>query len=688
MLRRHYSCVAQPRTFAGQFCAVVWTTTGFAMMQPDIIDFGHGFGTEIAVHVIYPKYLSMILEEQDMNNESDKITPLDRILNNQPSFDDFNLFYQFVEQIPVPIYILNETTYLYVNPALIKIMGYSWEEFSQLNWWNTVVPEMKEEIKERGLARLRGEPALDYYELQVVTKDGDIIWAEQFYSTLCIGGQKYTIVGAYDITARKRAENELQKIQENLEMQVQKRTDALREANEELIRLNKNLNNIFQNMSDGVIVINEKGDVEILNEVLQKAWGPLLEEIEERLREIIMAQDSQTPIYEMVARQQPFRDIELMFPTSQGDIHCLASGTPIRGEKGKLNSTIFFIRPIKEVQKLVNRFSGACATFHFDDIISKNQQMEKVLKAGYAAASSMSNVLIQGESGTGKELLAQSIHNHSVRRNGPFVALNCGAIPRELIGSELFGYAEGAFTGAKKGGNPGKFEWADGGTLFLDEIGDMPLDQQVTLLRVLQEKKVTRIASNRVVPIDVRIICATNKDLYKEVLSGNFRQDLYYRLNVIFIQIPRLQERVDDIPELFFHFLKRNTISQGLVQPKVQPGVIDCLLNYDWPGNVRELENIVERLIYASSQGDIRVEHLPPEIRDYNKERFNPGVSHEPGQLRLSARQQLDELERAELIKLLREYDGNIAKVARQLSVSRNTVYTRMKKYFISWRDN
>jgi len=252
------------------------------------------------------------------NNEQNNILPINRSLNNQPDFDEFNLFYQFVEQIPVPIYILNETTYLYVNPALIKVMGYSWEEFSQLNWWNTVVPEMKDEIKARGLARLRGEPALDYYELQVVTKAGDVIWAEQFYSTLCVGGLKYTIVGAYDITARKRAENELQKIQENLEMQVQKRTDALREANQELIRLNKNLNNIFQNMSDGVIVINEEGDVEILNEVLQKAWGPLLEEIEERLREIIMAQDSQTPIYEMVARQQPLPCAMPMISTFPG----------------------------------------------------------------------------------------------------------------------------------------------------------------------------------------------------------------------------------------------------------------------------------------------------------------------------------------------------------------------------------
>lgn len=618
------------------------------------------------------------MENNEQNNQ---------IKNKQPSLDDLNLFYQFVEKIPVPVYMLNDSHYSYVNPAMIKAMGYSWEELSQMNWWDPVLSEMREEIKERGLARQRGEPAPDYYELQIVTKSGELIWAEHFYSILFFGGNQYTIAGAHDITARKKAESELQRIQEDLEQLVKKRTDALREANEELLRLNKNLTNIFENMSDGVIVINEDGEVEILNQVLQHAWGPLLGEIEERLREI-MSKGSDTYIYEKVDRQQPFRDIELMLTTSQGDIHCLVSGTPIKGEKGKPNSTIFFIRPIKEVHKLVNRFSGACATFQFDDIISSSPQMDNVFRAGYAAAASMSNVLIQGESGTGKELVVQAIHNHSERRNGPFVALNCGAIPRELIGSELFGYAEGAFTGAKKGGNPGKFEMAEGGTLFLDEIGDMPLDQQVTLLRVLQEKKVSRIAGNRVIPVDVRFICATNKDLYQEMLNGKFRRDLYYRLNVIFISIPRLQERKDDISVLFFYFLKKFSANQGLPQPNVQPGVINCLLKYNWPGNVRELENVVERMIYAGSNGDIGIEHLPREIREYDKEVPDSTIDTKPCCLPLSSRQRLDELERAEMIALLRQYDGNIAKVARQLSVSRNTVYNRMKKYHITWRND
>lgn len=599
------------------------------------------------------------------------------------------LFYQILENIPVAVYILEGSGYSYANPKMIEILGYSWEDLTEMNWWDPISEELRDEIRERGLARMRGEPAPEYYELKLVTKSGDIIWAEGFYSIFVFQGNQYTVAGAYDITARKKAETELQCIQQHLEQLVQRRTDDLQEANEELLRLNKNLINIFENMSDGVIVVNEAGEVEILNQVLQHAWGNLLEEFEEHLREIVR-EGSNPYIFEMVDRQQPFRDIELMISTSQGDIHCLASGTPIKGEKGKLNSTIFFIRPIKEVRQLVNRFSGAWATFHFQDIISNSFQMDDVLRLGHAAASSLSNVLIQGESGTGKELLAQAIHNQSERRNGPFVALNCGAIPRELIGSELFGYAEGAFTGAKKGGNPGKFEMAAGGTLFLDEIGDMPLDQQVTLLRVLQEKKVSRIGGNRVIPVDVRFICATNKDLYQEMLNGNFRRDLFYRLNVIFIHIPSLQERSADIPLLFFHFLKKKLASQGLTQPHVQSEVIECLQRYNWPGNVRELENVVERLIYASPKGDICLEQLPREIREYDRgslktEEFRYNSHPEQHQTALSSRQRLDEFERDELLQLLKKYDGNIAKVARHLSLSRNTVYTRMKKYRIIW---
>ena len=193
---------------------------------------------------------------------------------------------------------------------------------------------------------------------------------------------------------------------------------------------------------------------------------------------------------------------------------------------------------MENIHLLVNRFSGARANYTFKDIVTNSPSMEEAIHLAKMAAVSMSNVLLEGESGTGKEVFAQAIHSESQRRNGPFVAVNCGAIPRELIGSELFGYTEGAFTGARKGGKLGKFELATGGTLFLDEIGDMPLEQQVSLLRVLQEKNITRIGDSRIIPVDVRVICATNKNLWQEVEAGNFRADLYYRLNVINITIP------------------------------------------------------------------------------------------------------------------------------------------------------
>jgi len=601
--------------------------------------------------------------------------------------DNLTLFYQFVEKMPVPVFMLKGPNYSYVNPAMIDIIGYSWDELIYMNWWDPVPDDRRAEIKQRGFARMAGEPAPAFYELEIIRKDGTSFWTEHYFSNLYFDGIQYTVVVAYDITARKKAEDELQRIQQNLEVLVQRRTDDLQEANEELLRLNKNLNDIFENLSDGVIVLNEAGEVEILNQVLEQAWGPLVEEFKTSLQQIVR-EKTNPHIAAIIGREQPFREVEMMIPTTQGDIHCLASGTPIKGEKGKPNSTILFIRPIKEIRKLVNRFSGAWATFHFSDIISDSPEMDNALRAAYSAASSMSNVLIQGESGTGKELLAQAIHNHSERRNGPFVALNCGAIPRDLIGSELFGYAEGAFTGAKKGGNPGKFEMASGGTLFLDEIGDMPLDQQVTLLRVLQEKTLSRIAGTRVISVDVRVICATNKDLYQEMMDGNFRHDLYYRLNVINIQVPRLQERLDDIPLLFNHFLRKKTSNHGIAVPHVQPEVLQCLQEYSWPGNVRELENIVERLIYASSQGEIRSEHLPREIREQGNLTSHPAqmpVAYKPETpLPLSSRQRLDEIERDELLSLLRQHDGNVAKIARQIGVSRNTVYTRMKKYQLS----
>jgi transcriptional regulator with PAS, ATPase and Fis domain len=263
------------------------------------------------------------------------------------------------------------------------------------------------------------------------------------------------------------------------------------------------------------------------------------------------------------------------------------------------------------------------------------------------------------------------------------VAVNCGAIPRELIGSELFGYDEGAFTGAKRGGKLGKFEIASGGTLFLDEIGDMPLEQQTALLRVIQERKVTRIGSDKIIPITIRLICATNKNLLEEVEKGTFRLDLYYRLNVLSIMIPPLRDRREDIQPLFEHFLGKLSREQGR-EFSAESEVIDYLNGYHWPGNVRELQNVVEHAACLAENGVITVGHLPE-------------VLYVPASLMELATIQADETvfnrkqrqkiagftERTKIINKLNAFAGNVSRVAKELGISRNTLYNKMRLYSI-----
>jgi transcriptional regulator with PAS, ATPase and Fis domain len=308
------------------------------------------------------------------------------------------------------------------------------------------------------------------------------------------------------------------------------------------------------------------------------------------------------------------------------------------------------------------------------------------------AAQSASNIMIEGESGTGKELFAQSIHNFSSRNKMPFIAVNCGGIPRELIGSELFGYVEGAFTGAKKGGKPGKFELASGGTLFLDEIADMPFEQQATLLRVLQEKKVGRIGGNQMLPIDVRVICATNKDLKNEMKKGSFRQDLYYRLNVISLQIPPLWERSTDVILLFNHFLKTAARQVNKDIKSVAPEILNYLIAYSWPGNVRELQNVVERMLNTATGNYLGIDQLPEEIRNphassavtIKSEQTLRATGISIREYRDQNKQKDEVAEKDRLIELLKKNNGNIMQTAKELGVSRPTLYKKMQNYHIS----
>ncbi|SHI49495.1 sigma-54 interaction domain-containing protein [Desulfofundulus thermosubterraneus] len=271
---------------------------------------------------------------------------------------------------------------------------------------------------------------------------------------------------------------------------------------------------------------------------------------------------------------------------------------------------------VKQKKMLATTSQRDYARYTFAHIIGTSRAIQHCIRQARQVAVTNSTVLLYGETGTGKELFAQSIHNASQRSGGPFVAINCGAIPASLVESQLFGYEAGAFTGARKEGQSGVFEQANGGTLFLDEISEMELELQSRLLRVLQERELVRIGGKKPIPVDVRVIASTNKDLWQMVASGKFRQDLFYRLNVVDLRIPPLRERVEDIPLLVRHFIKQFRDTFGTFVRDISPEALECLMAYSWPGNVRELQNCIERTMNLATHEVILPSDLPALIRN------------------------------------------------------------------------
>ncbi len=296
--------------------------------------------------------------------------------------------------------------------------------------------------------------------------------------------------------------------------------------------------------------------------------------------------------------------------------------------------------------------------------------MKRQIELAKIAAKTGSRVLLVGESGTGKELFAQAIHNESPRRAGPFVAVSCAAVPRELIEAELFGYREGAFTGARRGGQMGKFELADGGTLFLDEISSMPLEMQAKLLRVLQEGEVMRLGDERPRRVDVRVIAAANTDLMEEVRHRNFREDLYFRLNVVEIFIPPLRERKEDLPLLVEHILARTSAQLNRGTIRISKEAMGVMMAYSWPGNVRELENCLERASILCEGDLVQSQHLPRQLLMVRQKDLWERQQEKP----------LHEWEEQIIAQTLEKCQGNISLCARRLGVSRSTLHRRMKE--------
>ncbi len=375
------------------------------------------------------------------------------------------------------------------------------------------------------------------------------------------------------------------------------------------------------------------------------------------------------PLCQAIEGERPIKDMELSFRRNRSRIECLVSGRPFY-EGNTLLGYVLLLDRSASIRQLVTRMAGARAHFTFDDIIGNDPKMRQVIRYAKTVAKGDATVLLVGESGTGKEMFAQAIHNASRRADGPFVAINCAALPREVIAIELFGHVDDYLPGMPKG-RPGKFELAYGGTVFLDDIAHMPLEMQSSLLRLIDRKEVVRLGGSEVIPVDVRLIAASTVDLRELVRRKLLREELYYRLRAFTIRIPPLRERGNDILLLIAHIIERLNKRLGK-SVKVAPEALALLQAYKWPGNVRELENVLEQAIYKAQGDELTVDLLPEEMRCATLGGDDYGVMT------------IRDAEREAIIRAGRAFRGNVTKMAQALGVSRTTLWRRMREFRIS----
>ncbi|WP_026393868.1 sigma-54-dependent Fis family transcriptional regulator [Acetobacterium malicum] len=442
---------------------------------------------------------------------------------------------------------------------------------------------------------------------------------------------------------------------------------------------NKHIKTIFNSMPVAILTSDLDGRIKIYNQRAMDLFGNKYKQLSAtNVSEIIEEWDN---IKEAIHSEKHVNRI-INIKALRNHFHCQMTASPIYNPQDDSIEIVFVLKE-DQSKKIVK---SEQPYYTFDKIMGADKHFVSTIEYAKKISNNRSTILILGESGCGKEVFAQAIHNHSKRMDEPFVALNCGAIPNQLIESELFGYEEGAYTGAKKGGNIGKFEQANNGTIMLDEIGEMPLDMQTRLLRVLQENVITKIGSQRSIPIDVRIIAATNKDLKKEVELGRFRKDLFYRLNVLPLYLPPLRERKSDIPVLYRYFMKNLSAKYEKKEFQIFDESMRILEDYSWPGNVRELENVVELIINTES--------FPTKYFIKNSEESQPyDINFIEKRPLIVTEERLEELdpavldmtyvEKEHIKRVLKLYKGNISQAACALGIQRNTLYSKINKYEI-----
>lgn len=415
------------------------------------------------------------------------------------------------------------------------------------------------------------------------------------------------------------------------------------------------LNAVIDNINEGVIIVAQDGAISYSNQLARQNFGNQQDISPQKIQELLAYRNAEK-IIDAGGNKLLLRVIPLHLGDKyKGDVITFEEVSRIETIERKVRFSLY--------QK------GLYAKNNFSNIIHKSAIMNEIIAKAQKFAKTNSNILIYGETGTGKEVLAQSIHNHSFRKNGPFVSVNCASIPPSLIESELFGYVEGAFTGARKNGKAGLFELAHGGTIFLDEIGELPLDVQSRLLRVLQEREVMRIGDDKIIPIDIRVLCATNKDLQQLAREGSFRLDLYYRINVLKLRLPPLRERQDDIL-LLFNFYLRQFSAAGL--KNISAKAVHILTNYMWPGNIRELRNIAE-ILALSDDNIISEQHVSEVLNDLSE------TVAQGDFVSVRADLPLKQMESSIVEQLLAR--NNPDDVCRSLGISRVTLWRKTKQY-------
>lgn len=456
----------------------------------------------------------------------------------------------------------------------------------------------------------------------------------------------------------------------------------LEQAKHDLHVVSRYANVLMHGVADGLIAVNNQGIITDINARGGQILG--INPIVAKGSSLECLCRGNTPILQVIKSGKEYENQEIVIDGTGKRIQ--SSASPVRDDSGDIVGAVAFFREINERQGIRRGPVFYSHRSRFDDIVGESSAMKAAKEWASLAAACSSTVLLLGESGTGKEVFANAIHSTSSRSHAPFLALNCAAMPETLIESELFGYTDGSFTGAKKGGQAGKFELASGGTIFLDEIGEMSMIMQAKLLRVLQERTISRIGSSREIDVDIRIIAATHRDLSKEVEAGRFREDLYYRVAVLEVKIPPLRERAEDIPLLTRCLMRKICIRLERPALEVAEDCFQKLAAYSWPGNVREMENVLERAIVAVRGGTcLRAENIdiPTGSPKCARDKISPPVEERRIVPASQPVRSLREVERQAIADALSFCGGNIKKTAAHLGIARNTLYRKMEEFHL-----